>query len=285
MTKSVLAEPAVTVAAASAPRRSWIDPLALWSVVRITAARQGRGKRTFIIAGLLALPIALGMIIRNVADPYLPKNIENLLLFVLIFQGLMPLVALLFATGMVQDDIEEQTLTYLLIRPIPRGAIYCGKLVATLFSAWTRVAFFTALAFAVVYFGNKEMGAAALVARGAVILGLEALALAAYVSIFGFMGLWAKRALLIGAIYIVLLENALAYIDFAFRNLTVMFHIRVLSVSWLDIPADYYNIDPATAPSVSTSLIALASITAVITGLGAWIFSVREYRMKTPEGV
>ena len=31
----------------------------------------------------------------------------------------MVVAALLFASGMVQDDVEEQTLTYLLIRPVP----------------------------------------------------------------------------------------------------------------------------------------------------------------------
>ena len=53
------------------------------------------------------------------------------MIFGLIFQALLPVSALLFASGMVQDDIEEQTLTYFLIRPIPRWVIYLAKLLGT----------------------------------------------------------------------------------------------------------------------------------------------------------
>ena len=34
--------------------------------------------------------------------------------------------------GIVQDEQEEQTMTYLLIRPIPKWALYSVKLLATL---------------------------------------------------------------------------------------------------------------------------------------------------------
>ena len=113
-----------------------VDPAALFTVVRITVARQNRGIRLLVLAVLFALPIAFALLIRRYQTPYRPDPVESCLLFGLIFPALVPLAALLLASGMVQDDIEEQTLTYLLIRPIPRWAIYLAKLAGTIVSSW-----------------------------------------------------------------------------------------------------------------------------------------------------
>ena len=43
--------------------------------------------------------------------------LEFLLAFMFIPQLLLPLVALLYASGMIQDEQEEQTITYLLDPP------------------------------------------------------------------------------------------------------------------------------------------------------------------------
>ena len=51
---------------------------------------------------------------------YDPEDAELALIFGLIPQAILPLTALVFASGMIQDEVEEQTLTYLLIRPLPR---------------------------------------------------------------------------------------------------------------------------------------------------------------------
>ena len=101
-----------------------LDPAALLTVVRITVARQNRGLRLLVLAALFALPIGFALLIRTYApQPYRPAPVENGLILGLIFTALLPLSALLLATGIVQDDVEEQTLTYLLIRPIARWAI------------------------------------------------------------------------------------------------------------------------------------------------------------------
>ena len=56
-------------------------------------------------------------------------------LFNLIPHALAPLAALLCAGGIIRDEVEEQTLTYLLLRPLPRTAIYAVKLLASLITA------------------------------------------------------------------------------------------------------------------------------------------------------
>jgi ABC-2 type transport system permease protein len=113
---------------------------------------------------------------------------------------------------------------------------------------------------------------------------MMALTLSAYVAIFGGLSLWIRRTLVVGAIYSIVFEGVLANIDIVFRYLTVMYYIRVLSVRWLGLAGGDWSIDPATAPSVSTCLTTLLTASALIAILGAWSFSVREFRVKTPEG-
>jgi ABC-2 type transport system permease protein len=261
-----------------------IDLDALWTVVRITLARQGRGRRLLVIAMLFTLPIVIAVLGRRYDVDYKADQVENVLIFGMIFQALVPLTALLFASGMVQDDIEEQTLTYLLIRPVPRWAIYFAKLMATFLVSVARAILFTTATLIVIHWDEEDLWKTVVLGRAPLIAALLALCLSAYVAIFGGLSLWVRRTLVIGAIYIVVFEGVLANIDFVVRSGTVMYYIRVLSVRWLELPGADWSIDLATAPTVSTCLMTLLSATAIIAVLGAWSFSTREFRVKTPEG-
>ena len=261
-----------------------IDVAAIWTVVRITLARQSRGRRLLVIAMLFTLPIVIAVLGRRYDVYYQADRVENVLIFGMIFQALVPLTALLFASGMVQDDIEEQTLTYLLIRPVPRWAIYFAKLMATFLVAVVRAVIFTTATLIVIHWDEENLWKTVVLGRAPLIAALLALCLAAYVAIFGGLSLWVRRTLVIGAIYIVVFEGVLANIDFVVRSATVMYYIRVLSVRWLELPGADWSIDLATAPTVSTCLITLLTATGIIAILGAWSFSTREFRVKTPEG-
>jgi ABC-2 type transport system permease protein len=257
---------------------------AIWTVVRITVARQGRGIRLLILAVLFSLPIVIAVVTRRFQDPYQPESAEGALIFGLIFQALLPVSALLFASGMVQDDIEEQTLTYFLIRPIPRWAIYLAKLLGTFVVTAMRALVFTIATLVTIYWGEDDLIKPVLTERAPIIVALAALSLSAYVTIFGGLSLWVRRTLVFGAIYIVVFEGVFANIDFVIREATVMYHIRVLAVRWLEMPGTDWSIDLSTAPAASTCLIVLLTVSAVFAAFGALTFGMREFRVKTPEG-
>lgn len=270
--------------AAPAPLSRHVSLSALVTLLGITAARQTRGKRLLIFSLLFALPIGFAMLARRFQVPYEAREAETILIFGLIPQALIPLSALLFASGMVQDDVEEQTLTYLLIRPIPRWLIYIAKVAATWLVLSALSAVFTSAALATVYWGTGDFDLYALVRRAMLISGLMSLSLLAYVAIFGGLSLATRRSLVLGVGYIVVFEGVVANIDFVIRHATVMYYVRTLCVRWLELSGDDWSIDPATAPSATTCLITLLSISALLTLLCAWVFSIREFRVKTPEG-
>jgi ABC-2 type transport system permease protein len=257
---------------------------AIGTILRITADRQVRGRKLLVLCALFSLPILFAVLAHRFDVPYHAKDAEDVLIFGMIPQALVPLAALLFASGMVQDDVEEQTLTYLMIRPVPRWLVYASKLAGTWLVLTLVTAAFTTMALAAVYWGTGLLDLAALSRRAAVLSGILALGLAAYTALFGLLGLLTRRALLAGVMYIVAFEGAFANIDFAVRWSTVMFYLRTLSIRWLDLSGDDWRIDPAKAPAATTCVVVLAGIVVVAAILGALIFSTREFRVKTPEG-
>ena len=95
---------------------------ALWTLYTLTLRQHLHGKRWMVMAALFLLPA--GLADRGAGDgAERPSGrLEFILAFMFIPQALLPLVALLYASGIIQDEQEEQTITYLLIRPIPKWA-------------------------------------------------------------------------------------------------------------------------------------------------------------------
>jgi hypothetical protein len=73
-----------------------------------------------VISLLFLVPAALGVLVRLTPSRIPPEGLEFMLAMMLLPQLLIPLVALLYASGIIEDELEDQTITYLLIRPLPR---------------------------------------------------------------------------------------------------------------------------------------------------------------------
>lgn len=265
-------------------RRLRLGPLA--ALFALTLRQQLRGRRLLVVSLLFCLPGLLAAVI-NLASRVPPpaESLQFALVFNLIPAALAPLAALLYAAGIIQDDVEEQTLTYLLLRPIPRWALYLVRLSAAVLLTAVLVALFTAATYAVIAFTGRTPITAAAAERIVKTAGLLALAEIAYGALFGLLGLLLRRSLLLGVGYIVLFEGLLASLDTVARRMTVMYYFRVLVLRVLDADhAKDWSIDLTRAPAASTCVWTLLSAAAVMAVVGALVFSGREFRMKTPEG-
>src|SRR5438874_9220164 len=138
---------------------------ALGALFVLTLRQHTHGRRLLVLGFLYALPCALVVLLRSLNRPPPAGALEYALIFNLLPHGLAPLTALLYAAGIVQDEVEEQTLTYLLLRPLPRWAVYVVKLLATLLTTTLLVAAGTAALYACIYWGAPEPGGAAVAAR------------------------------------------------------------------------------------------------------------------------
>jgi ABC-2 type transport system permease protein len=264
------------------------SPGALATLFVLTLRQHLRGRRLLVLALLFALPSALAAIV-NLLSHFPPPATEVQFVFVLNFipHALAPLAALLYATGIIQDEVEEQTLTYLLVRPLPRWAIYVVKLLATLLVISALTAAFTTITVAVIALTRGNPITAELMRQAMMTSVVLALAQFGYCGLFGLLGLITRRSLFIGVFYIFLFEGLLASFDTVLRRMTIMFYFRVLVLRWLNPEngARAWAINLTTAPDAQNCVWTLLSIGMVLTALAATFFAMKEFRMKTPEGV
>jgi ABC-2 type transport system permease protein len=261
-------------------------PRALAALFILTLRQLVHGRRLLVLSLLFALPGVLAALV-NLLPKHVPPvgELQFALIFNLIPHAMAPLAALLYATGIIQDEVEEQTLTYLLMRPIPRWALYLIRLLAVILVTSLLTAVFTAATFAVIALTARTPASAGLVAEALKTAGLLALVQVGYCSLFGLLGLLIRRSLLVGVAYIAVFEGLLASLDTVARRLTVMYYFRVLVLRWLNPPSGTdWSIDLATAPQMRSCIFILLIAGLVMALLAAIIFAAKEFRMKTPEG-
>lgn len=280
------------------PRAGGLDARALGALYGLTLRQHLHGKRWVAAAALFLLPAALVVVIRSTAREVPGTWLEFLFAFLFIPQALLPLVALLYASGMIQDEQEEQTITYLLIRPIPKWALYAVKLLATLTTTVVLTAVFTALTFAAVYVGG-DAGGENIPLRCLKAVGVHSLAVAAYCCVFGLMSLLTKRTLVVGILYAVIVEGLMANLPLSVRLVTVIYYARVIVYRAMafviptprgpqDIAAEPWRFDAADPallehPRLATCALVLAGGGLACAAVTAWLCARREFHVKTPE--
>ena len=272
-----------------------------WTLYLLTLRQHLHGRRWMAVALLFLLPAGLAILIRATGGG-IPKVvlIEFVLVWVLILQALLPLVSLLYASGIIQDEQEEQTITYLLVRPIPKWLLYCVKMAATWTTTVILVIALTMLTFAAVYIGSgADLAEASLrCLKAAAILSLATIA---YCSIFGVISLLTKRTLLVGIMYTVVVEGLLANLPLSLRWGTVLYYTRLMAyrtmdfvVTWErgredDVAASVWLLntesDPTLAehPTLRTCVLVLVCTSLICTAIAAFVCSHREFHVKTPE--
>src|ERR1700677_1747449 len=119
----------------------------LWTLFTLALRQFLRGRRAIGLLVLSLLRVGLPLLVRMIDDgphrrgPPL-SEIEFVFLFNLTPYALLPLAALLYGSGLILDEQEDQTLTYLLIRPLPKWGLYVTKLLAAICMVGVLVAAF-----------------------------------------------------------------------------------------------------------------------------------------------
>lgn len=275
---------------------------ALWALYALTFRQHLHGRRWIVMAAVFLLPAALAVLVRATAPQVPLRGVEFMMAFMFIPQALLPLIALVYASGIIQDEQEDQTLTYLLIRPTPKWAIYLVKLAATLTTTVLLTTLFTILVYAAIYLGGGE-SIQVVAQRCLLAVGIHSLAVVAYCCVFGLISLLTRWALVAGIIYAALIEGILANMPFSLRMAAIIYHTRLIAYRNIDfvISGEYgrqENIASAAwqLPKLTdlkemaehlttpTNLLVLVGASVVCALIGAVICARREFYVKTPGG-
>jgi ABC-2 type transport system permease protein len=273
------------VPATKVSARRGFDVTALAALFVLSLRQHLRGRRILVLMLLFLLPSVLAVVMQFSRHPPPPDHLEFAFVFNFIPHALATLTALLYAAGMIQDEVEEQTLTYLLMRPLPRWALYVTKYVATVVVTSVLTCGFTVLAFAVIWWNTAELWEPELWERVWQTAALLALAQLAYCALFGFISLITRRSLIVGLAYIVAFEGLLVNSGTVARQLTVSFYFRVLAARWMNPPgSNSWSLNLNEVPTATDCVLTLLGVSAVLVVFGAVLMQRQEFRMKTPEG-
>lgn len=280
------------------------------TLLQMSLSRYLFSRRTVAMAVLLACPSAICLMARHFDRSDRDLQAETAarwyfdgefgIILNLLPAGLATLTALIFSAGLIHDEIEEQTLTYLLLRPIPRWGIFLAKMLAVAIAATLLTLCFIVLCYVCLFAGSPYWGDV-FPKRIGIVCGAMTLAMFAYCSVFGLISIVAKRAMVLGVLYIVIVEIVLGLIPFVVREYTIQFHMRHLIVRWLNdvdhankwgiklaedasLPQNVQVLVTTTIPTVAGSLQLLVGYTLVALTLGGLLMVAREFRMKTPAG-
>lgn len=201
---------------------------------------------------LVALILAIGGKRSSNVD-YMSALFRNLALPVLV-----PFISLLFASEALGAEVEDRTLIYLTLRPVSAVAIALAKFAAA--AAISLAAVWLALVPGFALLTHGDAGVSMLLAL--VVAG--GLATIAYVGVFMLIGLLWRRALLIGVIYILLWEGAVAGISNGAAHLSIRFYATGVYADLLSRPELERPAFPTPNAPGSIILLALVTVVAII---------------------
>ena len=167
--------------------------------------RQLTGRwRLALIFLLAALPIGLAIIVffaARDADDF-DESFINVLLDGMLVAGVLPIVTMSLSTAAFGNELEDRTLSYLVLKPISRWRIAMPKFLASIAISGPLL---VASSVAAVLLGFEGSLRAALAVGAAVLAGVVA-----YAAIFTWLGLLTNRAIAFALIYVLLWEGVIS---------------------------------------------------------------------------
>ena len=238
--------------------------------VLLLSLRQLAGVRRLLIVSLLALlPVALALVIRlfapsNEADAgeFITGIVDTLLV-----AGILPLVTMALATASFGNEIEDKTLSYIMLKPVPRWKIALPKMIAPILVAGPIVVI---SGVAAAYIGLDSGFKTPLAVGAALLVGVVA-----YSAVFTWAGLITTRALSFAIVYVFLWEGVVS---------TFISGVRYLSVRGYTLAA-MHGLDKTGLESMSDRVIEFPAAIGgaiLVTAVFFWLTIWRLRKMDVP---
>lgn len=214
------------------------------------------------------------------------SNLFPQISFFLFLHFLLPLTAVFIGTAIVADEVEERTLPYLLVRPVPRRTIILAKTVAGVVTVGMILFVSLGLTYSLMVLdkgvSNWVSNLPGLIRSGGVLF----LGLLVYVPLFGFLGGTLKRPVLTGLLFSFGWENTVSLFPGNTKLFTVAYYLHVIfphsqqsqSTNVRDI---FFNfILPVQKTSPVSAVLVLLGMSVLFTFLTTSLLYIKEYRLE-----
>ncbi|GMQ86676.1 MAG: hypothetical protein BMS9Abin07_2264 [Acidimicrobiia bacterium] len=221
---------------------------AAWAIATATVAQVLTLRRAIIFGAAALGPTLVYLLLVSTLSEEAALNRLGFMILIVYFPLLVPIVSLIVAAGVLGAERRDGTLSFLVLRPIPRWVIAAAKAAAAVTVAGGLNAF-AALALTVSY--SVESGTWDLVFP-LLVGGL--LASIIYAAIFVPLGFFTDRAVLVGLLFVFVFENGIVS---ALRSLSPLSPWRTGFSAFLALaPSDLLT--PAALANTPVELISLS---------------------------
>jgi len=236
-------------------------------------------RRSLFMALLLGLSVVFALTYRIALAVKAPPGVSGPDLYGIVValyfvRGVLPLVALFYATSLVADEIEGRTITYLFTRPIPRASILAGKFAAYLATSLSLALPATLATYFLLATAPGASGVAAGVSDLLRDLGVVCLTLISYGALFTLLGVFLRRPVIPGLLFLFVWE-LLANLPGYLPRLTLTAYLRSL-LRHRPAEEGFFQMAVEVLP-LPLCLGVLAGATLLFLASAFWIFSSREY--------
>ena len=206
--------------------------------------------------------------------------------FFLFLHFLLPIMSVFIGTAIIGDEVEERTLPYLLVRPVPRRTIIVAKTMAGSVTVGLILLVSLGLTYTIMSIDGGFKGWISDVPRLLRSMGVLILGLLVYVPLFGFLGGTIKRPVLAGLLFTFGWENTVGMFPGNVKLITVVHYLHVLFPKMQGIQlrsarsALLELVLPSKQISAATSIIVLILLAAVFIGLMISLLYTKEYRLE-----
>jgi ABC-type transport system involved in multi-copper enzyme maturation permease subunit len=253
---------------------------AIWLLFSTHVWRTCFSLRALLMLLLALVPIAFALLFKWVFErhdeEYLPVVLMS---WLLVIQGVVPLVALIGGTGVFAAEVEDRTLSYLFVRPIPRAAVLLGRLMAVLLLVLAVVAVSEGGVLLVLQSVGGGTLEGQLSDEAASRLFATALVGAAvYTTIFAAAGTFLRHPMIVGLAYVFAIEGFLGNLPEDTQALTVQYWLKC----WLSgaEPAGFQELITLQLSELDPpdeAMRTLLYVVLVALGLGSWVVSRKQY--------
>ncbi len=266
----------------------------LWSsAIRVFDLSLGQmlwSRRSVFLAVLVGGPVLLAAAVRFAVsvEPWALPRVNGatvngaamfgMVIWLLYIRFIVPVLGVFYGTSLIADEIDDRTITYLFVRPIPRAAVLIGKYLSYLACTVLLVLPSVVIVyFLIVPIAGGTIGGEFLSLLAD--LGMLAVGLAAYGAVFALVGARMKRPLVIGLVFAFGWEPGVLLFPGYLKRATVAYYLQALvphampQDSAISVLMQVFQ----EVPSVGVSLMCLAGIAAAALWLAGRAVESREY--------
>jgi ABC-2 type transport system permease protein len=193
-------------------------------------------KRMLFLALLSAVPVVIALVARVAeargtplpltgGESLVGTGLFGTMVWAAYVRFIVPVFGVFLGTGLIADEVEDRTITYLFTRPIPRGSVLIGKYLAYLVCTTSVVL----PSLMLTYFALVPLSAvAASFSQLMLDFGIVVVGLATYGALFGLVGVVVRRSIVAGLVFVFGWEPLVLLLPGYLKRASVAFYVQSL---------------------------------------------------------